>query len=273
MGVGIAGRRTEAAPASGGALRHARRSWDVIWTLALSDLRARYGRGNVRLLKWLFDPFAAVGVYLVLVTFILDKPGEAPGLSIACAVVAFQIVLMTAVNSMDSFRIRSSMVLNMGFRRTLMPLASVLTESIAFAGSLLLLVAMMVIYGVSPTLSTLWFPVVLGLNVLFAVSLAYPLTLIGVWYPDMRPFVISFARTAFFLAPSLVPLSQITGTVGDLIKLNPLTGLFEGYRDALIYGQAPAAWELLYPFGISLLLLAVFVTLYRREELHLAKLI
>jgi len=69
---------------------------------------------------------------------ILDKPGEAPGLSIACAVVAFQIVLMTMVNSMDSFRIRSSMVLNMGFPRTLMPLASVLTESIAFAGSLLL---------------------------------------------------------------------------------------------------------------------------------------
>jgi lipopolysaccharide transport system permease protein len=273
MGVGIAGRRTEAAPVSAGALRQARRSWDVIWTLALSDLRARYGRGSVRLVKWLLDPFAAVGVYLLLVTLISDKPGEAPGLSIACAVVAFQIVLMTMVNASDAFRARSSLVLNMGFRRTLMPLASVLTESIAFAGSLLLLVLMMVIYGISPTPSIAWFPVVLGLTLFFAASLAYPLTLIGVWYPDMRPFVISFGRTAFFLAASLVPLSQITGTVGDLIKLNPLTGIFEGYRDALIYGQAPAAWELLYPFGISLLLLAIFVPIYRREQLHLAKLI
>jgi len=177
------------------------------------------------------------------------------------------------VNSMDAFRARDALILNMGFRRTVMPLASVLTESIAFAGSLLLLVLMMVIYGISPTLSTLWFPVVLALNLIFAVSLAFPLTLIGVWYPDMRPFVISFGRTAFFLAPSLVPLSQISGTVGELIKLNPLTGLFEGYRDALIYGHAPAAWELLYPLGISLLTLAVFVTIYRREQLHLAKLI
>src|SRR5262245_40346064 len=110
MGVGIAGRRTEAAPASGGALRHARRSWDVIWALVLPDLRARYGRGSVRLVKWLFDPFAAVGVYLLLVTLILDKPGDAPGLSIACAVVSFQIVLMAMVNASDAFRARSSLV-------------------------------------------------------------------------------------------------------------------------------------------------------------------
>jgi len=254
-------------------VERARRSWDVLWTLAVADLRARYGRGNVRLLKWIFDPFAAVGVYLLLVTLILDKPGEAPGLSIACAVVSFQIVLMTMVNASDAFRLRSSIVLNTGFPRTLIPLASTLTESIAFAGSLLLLALMMLIYGISPTLSILWFPLVLAVNLAFAVAVAYPLTLVGVWYPDMRPFVLSLGRTLFFLAPSLVPLSQITGTVSDLIKLNPLTGIFEGYRDALLYGHAPAAWELLYPLAVSVLLLSIFFPIYRSEQLQIAKLI
>src|SRR4051794_15325529 len=148
MGVGLGAGSSEAAAGAGALVVKAKRSWVVLWTLALADLRARYGRGRIRLVKWLFDPFAAAGVYLLLVTLILDEPGTAPGLSIACAVVAFQIVLMTMVSAMDAYNSRSTIVLNMGFPRMLIPPASALAESIAFAGSLGLLVLMMAIYGV-----------------------------------------------------------------------------------------------------------------------------
>jgi ABC-type polysaccharide/polyol phosphate export permease len=57
------------------------------------------------------------------------------------------------------------------------------------------------------------------------------------------------------------------------VKLNPVTGLFEAYRDALLYGQAPAAWELLYPLGFAAALLATFALLYEREQRHVAKLV
>ena len=57
------------------------------------------------------------------------------------------------------------------------------------------------------------------------------------------------------------------------MELNPLTGLFESYRAALLYGHAPAAWELLYPLGIAAVLLAVFLPIYRSEQRHLAKLV
>ncbi len=250
-----------------------RRAIDVLLALTFADLRARYGRGSVRLFKWLFDPFAVVGVYLFLVTLILDRPGPAPGLSLACAVVAFQIVVMTIINSMDAIRQRASIVLNMGFRRELIPLSSTLTESAAFSSSMALLALMMGVYGLEPTPAILWLPLVVAINLVFAAAIAYPLTLIGIWYQEMRPFVVSLARAMFFAAPSLVPLSQVGGGVSDWIKLNPLTGLFEGYRDALLYGQAPAAWELLYPLGFSIALLALFVPIFRREQWHIAKLI
>ena len=42
---------------------------DTLAALTLSDLRARYGRGQARLVKWLLDPFALVGVFLLLVVF------------------------------------------------------------------------------------------------------------------------------------------------------------------------------------------------------------
>jgi lipopolysaccharide transport system permease protein len=272
--VAVGRGQRDAVPVSApGWLGSVRRAGDLLLTLVVADLRARYGRGWVRFAKWLFDPFAAVGVYLLLVTLILDRPGRAPGLSIACAVVAFQIVVMAVVSSMDAIKRRSSIILNMGFRRTLIPLSATLTEVVAFASSLVLLAGMMVIYDVGLTPAILWFPLVVAVNVLFAVACAYPATLIGLWYEDMRTFVISFVRAMFFLAPSLIPLSQLSGDISELIKLNPLTGLFEGYRDVLLYGQGPAAWELLYPLAFSVLLMAIWVPLFRSEQRHFAKMI
>ena len=104
-------------------------------------------------------------------------------------------------------------------------------------------------------------------------AFAYPASLIGIWFSDFTLFGAAIVRTLFFLAPGLVPLSQIYGRTHDLVKLNPLTGIFEAYRDVFLYGQRPAAWELLYPLAIALLIALVFVPLYVREQSQFAKLL
>lgn len=234
-------------------------------------MRARYGRGPWQLLKWLVDPFALTGVYLLLVTFVLDVEGRATGLSLACAIVPFQLVIMTVINALDSLRIRSSIVATMSFPRGYIPLASAFTESVAFGASLVLLALMVAVYGASPGAAVVWLPLVLATTVAFAGAIAYPAALFALWLPDLRQFALSVMRTLFFLAPGLVALDQIGGTAKDLVRLNPLTGLFESYRSILLDGQSPAAWELLYPLGFAAVVALLFVPLYLREAPHLAK--
>jgi len=255
------------------ALEPAARRRDLVRSLSESDLRSRYGRGRWRLVKWLADPFAALGVYLLLVTFVVDRPGVAPGLSIACAVVPFQLLIMTIVNALDAVKSRRAILANMAFPRALMPIASTLTESLAFGASLGLLAAMMAAYAVPPTLALLWLPLVVAVTVALAVALAYPATLIGVWLPDARPFVVSLFRAFFFLAPGLVALDQITGRANDVIKISPLTGLFEAYRSVFVEGAPPALWELAVPLAWAAAILAVFLPIYRSEQRQFAKLL
>lgn len=250
-----------------------RRSVDLLLVLTRSDLLARYGRGPMQLIKWLLDPFALVGVYLALVTLVLDRPGVAPGLSLAAAVVPFQLMMLTILNAMGAVSLRESILLNMRFPRMLIPISSALTESVAFGASLILLALMMVVYAVAPTVAILWLPVAFSVNLILAMSVAYGATLFGLWYPDLRPFATSFVRTMFFLAPGLVPLSQIPGNIGDWLKLNPLTGLFETYRDALLYGTSPEAWQLLYPLAFAGLMFAIFFPLYRRDQKYFARML
>ena len=70
----------------------------------------------------------------------------------------FQLVTMEIVNGGNAVSQRRSIILNMGFRRVLIPLAGALTETVAFAGSLLLLALMMVVYDIGPTAAVAWLP-------------------------------------------------------------------------------------------------------------------
>jgi lipopolysaccharide transport system permease protein len=249
------------------------RTADVLRVLATSDLRVRYGRGRIRFVKWILDPIAALGVYLLLIALVLDRGGEATGLSLACAIVPFQLVLASVINALAAVHLRGPAILNLNFPRILIPFASVLTESVAFIATLPMLPLMMAIYGVEPTAAVLWLPVAIALTAALSVAVAFPSALFGVWYPELTSFAVSVARAAFFVAPGLIALDQISGTTRELLPFNPLTGLFELFRDMLLYGQAPAAWHLLAPLAASAALLAVCVPIYRREQAHLAKLV
>ena len=241
----------------------ARRLADVLGALVLADVRERYGRGPLRVVKWLIEPFALVGVYLVLVALVLDRPDEAPGLSVACAVVPFQLLMTAVVNALNAVNVRRTIIQNMAFPRLLIPLVSALTASVVFIPSLVLVGIMMAAYGVAPTLALAWLPAVLVVTLTLAVGFSYAASLIGLWFFDLRSVAVACVRILFFVgAPAWWRSTRCTASARDLLPLNPLTGLFESYRDVFLYGQSPAAWELLYPLAAAALLLVALVPLY-----------
>jgi ABC-type polysaccharide/polyol phosphate export permease len=250
-----------------------RQAWDVLVALTKSDVKLRYGRGPLRRLKWIADPIAALGVYVLLIAFVIDNEGRAAALSVACAVVPFQLVMMTVVNALRAVEVRKPIIGNMSFRRMLIPVSCAMTEGVGFLGCLFLLPLTMIIHGVAPTWAVLFLPVMIAVTFALAVAIAYPATLLGIWMPEVAPFLISAVRTLFFLAPGLIALREIYGVTDDLIVFNPVTGIFEGFRDCLLYGQVPQAWEVFIPLGYAVLIAAVFVPLYRRESKHFAKLL
>jgi lipopolysaccharide transport system permease protein len=248
-----------------------RRAVEVIAALTRSDLKVRYGRGRFTTIKWLLDPFAAVGVYLLLVAFVLNKRGYAVGLSIACAVVPFQLVMMTIINALRAVDLRRSVITNMAFDKRLIPVASMCSEAVGFSACFVLIALLMVVYGVVPTVWILMLPAVIAVTLFFATACAFPAALIGLWKSELTPFIMSAARATYFVAPGLVALRHIYGHTHDLLILNPLTGLFEGFRDTLLYGEAPAWWEFAYPAAFGALLIAVVYPLWRKDAPHFAK--
>ena len=244
----------------------------VLVALARSDLRIRYGRGGWQVVNWLVTPFALVGIYLLL-RVVLGRGGDGAALSIACAVVPFQIVLLAFESSMGAVALREPILLNRRFDRMLIPPASVMTESLAFAASFLMFPLAMAYYGVAPTLSLLWLPLVVAATLVLAIGVAWPAALLGIWLPTSRIFASQGLRVLFFAAPGIVALDELPDHIRDWVVFNPLSGLFESFRHVFLFGGSPEFWQLAYPAGVGIVLTLVFLPIYRREQRHFAKLV
>jgi ABC-type polysaccharide/polyol phosphate export permease len=244
----------------------------LLAALTRSDLRIRYGRGGWQIINWLVNPFALVGIYLLL-RVILGRGGDAAALSIACAVVPFQVVLLAFDSATNCVALREPVLLNRRFDRMLLPPSSVLTEGFAFAASFLMFPIAMAYYGVAPTAALLWLPLVVGATLVLALGVAWPAALLGVWLPNIRVFGSQALRILFFAAPGIVALSEIPRHVRDWVVFNPLTGLFESFRHVFLFGDSPQLWQLAYPTAVGVALTLVFLPIYRREQRHFAKLV
>ena len=86
------------------------------------------------------------------------------------------------------------------------------------------------------------------------------------WFRELILFAMSFVRTLFFVAPGLVALDTVPDDVATLLKLNPLSGIFEGYRDGTsLRPCARGVGGRLIPLAFSVGLIVVFGPLYARR--------
>ena len=249
-----------------------RRRADVLVALTRSDLKIRYGRGYWQLVNWFVNPFAQVGIY-VLLRLVLSREARTAPLSVACAVVPFQILVLTVESSMSAVSLREPVLLNRWFDRVLMAPSTVMTESVAFGASFALFPITMVIGGVAPGWHLLWLPVVMAVNLLLALGLAWPATLLGTWYPSLRVIASQVVRILFFAASGIIALREMSPDVARWVRLNPLTGLFESYRRTLLYNEPLSLAEIGYPAAVGLALTLLFAPVFRREQRHFAKLV
>ncbi len=218
------------------------------------------------------NPFALVGIYLLL-RIVLSRAGNGAALSIACAVVPFQIVILSAESAMSAVTLREPVLLNRRFDRMLIPPATVITEAFAFGASFLLFPITMIVSDIGPTMALAWLPLAVAATFSVALGISWPAALLGIWFPSTKVVVSQGLRVLFFAAPGIVALAEMSPSIRRWIMFNPLTGLFESFRHVFLYGDTPRLWQIAYPMAFGLLLTALFVPLYRREQRHFAKLV
>jgi lipopolysaccharide transport system permease protein len=159
----------------------------------------------------------------------------------------------------------TNMLTKVYFPRLVLPLSAVLAKLVDFAIGLLLLFAIMAWYAVPPTWSALALPLLIALMVLTAAGLGMWMTALAVQYRDVK-YGLNFAvQLLMYAAPVVYPASLIPPRWQLAYALNPMVGVIEGFRAALL-GTRPMPWDLLAVGGGSAVVIAVTGCLYFRAK-------
>ncbi|MEO8637274.1 MAG: ABC transporter permease [Candidatus Taylorbacteria bacterium] len=259
-------------------LRDLKEIWayrELLYFFTWRDLKVRYKQTAIGAGWAIFQPFITMVVFTVFFGQLAKMPSDGVPYPIFVYVgLLFWQFFSSALSETSSVLITNQAIITkVYFPRLILPISSVVTKLVDFAIASVILVGLMVYYGYMPNLAGfLLMPLLLLISVMAAIGGGLVLAAVNVKYRDVRYALPFFIQILLFLTPVIYPAS-IAGKYSKLLALNPMTGVIQNARAALL-GTAPINWTLI---GISflacLILLFVGIYVFKKVERYFADII
>jgi lipopolysaccharide transport system permease protein len=153
------------------------------------------------------------------------------------------------------------MISKVYFPRIILPIAAVCSKLVDFVIALTLLFGLIALYQITPTTGIVVVPLLIVLLFLTTAGTGMWLTALAVQYRDVSYAVNFGIRMLIYSAPVVYPVSLIPEQFRLLYGLNPLAGIIEGFRAALL-GTVPMPWDLLLVGGVVACMVFISGVLY-----------
>lgn len=212
--------------------------------LARRDLALRY-RQTLFGVGWaVMQPLLAVVVFSAVFGSFADiDTGDVPYPVFAFAGMAVWFFISTAVGSAAESLVENPDLINkVWFPRLLAPTAAALAAGLDFLIATLLAGAAMVVYGEAPGLQVILLPMLALAGLAVALGMGYWLAAANVLYRDVRYALPFLLQIWLFVSPVVFPIAIVDGGLKYVFAINPVAGILEGWRWALIDGPAPGPW-------------------------------
>jgi ABC-2 type transport system permease protein len=257
-----------------------RRALDLLYLIALTEFRRTYLGTALGYLWSLGRPLLLFGVLLTVFTQAFDlgeRVVQYPVL-LLFNIVLFSFFQEATTQAVSSIVSQESVVRKTQFPRLVIPLAVVLTAVFNLGLNLVVVFAFLLAAGVDPMWSWLGLPLLLAVLLVLTVAVS---TLVAALYPRFRDTGIIWGvmvTALFYATPVLYPIDIVSGTLRDLIALNPLAPIFELARKWVIDPDAPGpvavangGISLVVPVVIYLGVCALAIWVFRREAPRIAE--
>ncbi|MCW5953620.1 MAG: ABC transporter permease [Propionibacteriaceae bacterium] len=266
-----------------GAHRSGSRYWRDLWGyrelflfLAWRDILVRYKQTVIGALWALIRPVLTMAVFVVIFGRIAKLPSDGIPypLLVFAALLPWQFFASAVADAADSLISNSSMISKVYFPRLVVPASSIIVSFVDLAISFAFLGLLMAWYGVFPGWRLLALPPFLLLAVAAALGPALLISALNVEYRDFRyivPFAVQFG---LYLSPVGFSSSIVPAEWRLAYSLNPMVGVIDGFRWALLPQSPPPYWPgLLVSCCVIALLLVVGISHFRRTERRFADVI
>jgi lipopolysaccharide transport system permease protein len=240
---------------------------ELLLFLTWRDIAVRYKQTVLGVAWALLQPVLTMAIFSVVFGRLARIPSDGMPypLFVYCGLVPWQLFAYALANSANSLVANERLVTKQYFPRMLLPLSAVLAGLVDFAIAFVVLLGMMVYYRVMPTSAVWTLPLFVLLVVASAVAAGLWLSAVNVRYRDVRYALPFLSQLWLFATPIAYPASLMPEAWRPLYGLNPMAGVVEGFRWALLGGSGPGPL-LAVSVAVVLLGLAMSLAYFLRVE-------
>jgi len=241
-------------------------NWQEIWQyrdlfffLVWRDIKTRYAQSVLGVGWAIIQPVFSMIVFTIIFGNLarVDSEGVPYAIFSFTALVPWTFFSSSLTSASGSLINSKNLLTKIYFPRLVIPLSPVIGKLIDFGISLLILIGLMFWYGVIPTIWTLMIPVFIIVMMLTAAGAGMWLTALSIQYRDIRYGAEFFIQLLMYGSPVIYATSIIPEKYQIIYALNPMVGVIEGFRAALL-GTRAMPWNLI---GIgSLMAIAFFLS-------------
>ncbi|MBI3985444.1 MAG: ABC transporter permease [Lentisphaerae bacterium] len=242
---------------------------ELLFFLVWRDLKVRYKQTVLGAAWAILQPVMTMVVFSVFFGRLAKVPSD--GLPypvfVFTALLPWQLFAYALTESSNSLVGNQNLLSKVYFPRLVFPLAPLLAGLVDFTIAFVVLLALMAFYGIVPTLAILTLPLLVLLAILTAMAVGLWLSALNVQYRDVR-YTIPFLTQFWLLA---TPIAYSSSLVPEpwraLLGLNPMAGVVEGFRWALLGKGGGSVSQLVISTAIvGILLIGGLVYFHRMER-------
>lgn len=253
-------------PRSGWQLIDWRELWryrDLFYFLVWRDIKTRYAQSILGIGWAVIQPVFSMIVFTVVFGRLakVSSDGVPYAVFSYAALVPWTYFSSALTSATGSLTASSNMLTKIYFPRLVIPLAPVLGKLVDFVIAMLILFLLMFWFQITPTIGVVVLPLLIIMMVVSAAGLGMWLTALSVQYRDINYAMGFGVQLLMYAAPVVYPASSVPERFRLLYGLNPMAGVIEGFRSALL-GTNPMPWDLIIPGAVAALLLFVSGALY-----------
>lgn len=247
---------------------------ELLYFLVWRDIKVRYKQTALGAAWAILQPLMTMAVFSIFLGKLAHVPSDGLPYPLFSFAALIPWTYFAAALGSGALSVVGSqhLISKVYFPRLLIPLSAATTPLVDLAIGLATLVPMMWWYGIVLRPAVLWLPVFVALAVLTAFGASLWLSTLNVAYRDVRyvvPFVMQFWM---FATPVAYPSSLVPGKWRLLYSLNPMAGVIDGFRWALVGGPAPGL-SVVISVVVAVLLVAGGLVYFRSAEGTFADLI
>lgn len=243
---------------------------EVLWTLVGRDLKVRYRQTVVGVAWTVLQPLSMVVVFGMLFGLLGRMPTAdgTPYVVVAlCGLLTWQLFSAVLCQATGSLVAHQDLLKKVYFPRLLLPLVPVATCTVDFGIGLLLLLAVMAIYGLVPAATFVFLPVFVLLLLAAAFAMGVWFAAANALYRDAGYIVPFILQVGFFVSPVIYDSRALIPERWRLMySLNPMVGILDGLRWAILGREDFPAASLAISAALTAAVLVSGLFYFRRVE-------